>query len=67
MRLAIHAPDRNHAAAIDREQAAYVVGVLGLLIDVVGPTSLLATLLRQTRTEVLSLTPPDASMDQQAA
>jgi hypothetical protein len=67
MRLAIHAPDRNHAAAVDREQAAYVVGVLSLLIDVVGPTSFLATLLRQTRSEVLSLTSQDGPLDQQAA
>lgn len=53
MRLALHQP--AEAPSINAKQASYVVGVLGLLIDVVGPTSLLATLLRQTRNEVLSL------------
>jgi hypothetical protein len=52
MQLAIHRPVSTR---VNRQHARYVVGVLGLLIDVCGSTSLLSTLLRQTRNEVLSL------------
>ncbi|MBX9653523.1 hypothetical protein K2Y11_07880 [bacterium] len=52
MQLAIHRPVSSR---INRRHAQYVVGVLGLLIDVCGSKSLLATLLRQTRNEVVSL------------
>lgn len=53
MALAIHRTSVR--SSLNKRHAQYVVATLGLLIDVVGKSSLLGTLLRQTQNEVLSL------------
>jgi hypothetical protein len=50
---------------IDREHGQYIVGVLSLLIDIVGPSTLLATLLRQTSNEIESLLPGDEDVPEE--
>lgn len=52
---------------IDPEHGQYIVGVLALLIDIVGPSTLLATLLRQTSSEIESLLPQDEVPEERVA
>jgi hypothetical protein len=44
---------------VNAAHARWVVGVLNMLIAVVGRTSLLGLILRQTRSEIASLVRPD--------
>lgn len=53
MSLVIHRPEAD--VTIKRAEAQYVVGTLGLLIDVVKKDPTLVEILEQTRNEVVSL------------
>lgn len=64
MRLRAHP---SPFSAMDPEHGQYVLGVLTLLIDIVGPSTLLATLLRQTANEIESLLPSEDNSEERVA